>query len=86
MFDYHQEIECHECEGEGVIWNNADPTSGQSVICDECNGVGWRLETEEEANDRASDAFSDMCESEPPVSFQERCELNAKRDAQWGVT
>lgn len=74
-----QEVECTACEGEGIIWNNADPTSGQSCQCDECHGNGWRPETDEEANDRAADAFSDMCESEPPLSFAERCEMDAKR-------
>jgi hypothetical protein len=27
---------CEQCHGEGVIWNNADPTSGQWVDCDRC--------------------------------------------------
>lgn len=80
------EIECTDCDGEGIIWNNADPTSGQSVQCDHCFGAGWRPETDEEANDRAADAFSDMCESEPPIGFYERMAMDAKRDAQWGVT
>lgn len=39
---------------------------------------------EEDAN-RAADAYSDICESEPPMSFSERTEMQAKRDAQWGV-
>lgn len=66
------EIECPDCDGEGRIWNNADPTSGQSVDCDTCDGTGWREPTEEEANDRAADAFSVMCEGEPPLTAQER--------------
>ena len=79
------EIECTDCDGEGRIWNNADPTSGQYVDCDACHGDGWREPTQEELNDMAADAFSDMCEGEPPLSFAERAEMQAKRDAQWGV-
>ena len=78
-------IECQDCDGEGVIWNNADPTSGQSVQCYACHGEGWREMTEDEANDAAADAWSDLCESEPPMSMAERAEMQAKRDAQWGV-
>lgn len=26
--------ECPDCDGNGRIWNNADPTSGQWVDCD----------------------------------------------------
>lgn len=28
--------ECEACEDSGIIWNNADPTSGQRVDCDQC--------------------------------------------------
>jgi len=31
-----EESECPVCDGHGRIWNNADPTSGQWVPCDEC--------------------------------------------------
>jgi len=27
---------CDHCDGDGRIWNNADPTSGQWVECDQC--------------------------------------------------
>jgi hypothetical protein len=30
------EDECDYCDGDGRIWNNADPTSGQWVECDMC--------------------------------------------------
>ena len=33
---------CEQCDGEGRIWNNADPTSGQWVECDRC-GVTAQL-------------------------------------------
>ena len=80
------EIECRDCDGEGRIWNNCDPTSGQSVDCDACGGEGWREPTDEELNDMAADAFSDMCEGEPPLSFAERAAMQAKRDEQWGAS
>lgn len=67
-----EQIECFECDGHGKIFNNADPTSGQFHECEACNGEGWRAETDEERNDRAADAFSDMCESEPPITMRER--------------
>ncbi len=79
MGEFTNEIECPECEGEGRFWNNADPTSGQSVDCDACNGHGWREMTEEEANDAAANAWSDLCESEPPITMQERYEAAAKQ-------
>jgi hypothetical protein len=30
------ETECPHCDGDGKIWNNADPTSGQFVECQRC--------------------------------------------------
>lgn len=45
------EIECPDCDGEGVIWNNNDASSGQSVQCDECHGEGWREATQAEINE-----------------------------------
>jgi hypothetical protein len=29
-------IPCEDCDGEGNVWNNADPTSGQRVDCEAC--------------------------------------------------
>lgn len=81
------EIECVQCDGNGWIAKRLPRVGGglHEVNCIDCSGHGWRLETEDEANDRAADAFSDMCEGEPPMSFSERSEMQAKRDAQWGV-
>lgn len=31
--------DCTECDGNGNIWNNADPTSGQRFDCEACQGV-----------------------------------------------
>lgn len=30
---------CPDCDGDGRIWNNADPTSGQWVECDACGNA-----------------------------------------------
>ena len=27
---------CENCDGEGKVWNNADPTSGQWLPCEAC--------------------------------------------------
>ena len=81
------EIECPECEGNGWIGKRVPMLGGgvYEVTCEHCNGHGWRAMTDDEANDRAADAFSDMCESEPPLTMAERAEFQAKRDAKWGV-
>ena len=83
-YDPNPTIECPDCDGEGEIWNNADPTSGQSVECDACHGEGWREPTDAEAADIAEAAWEALC-AEPPMSFSERCEMNALRDAAWEV-
>ena len=28
--------ECEDCDGFGMCWNNADPTSGQWAACETC--------------------------------------------------
>ena len=77
------EIECPDCDGKGQV--DRQHLRPQLIDCDACDGKGWREPTQEELNDMAADAFSDMCEGEPPLSFAERTEMQAKRDAQWGV-
>lgn len=64
------EIECPDCEGHG---------------CEVCNFTGWREPTEAEADALAEAAYDRQFEGEPPMSFAERVEMQAKRDAQWGV-
>ena len=76
------EIECPNCKGEGFIRHNQWPFG---PTCTDCAGIGWRAMTDDEASDAAESALSDACEGEPPMSFSERTEMNAKRDAQWGV-
>lgn len=79
------EIECLDCNGEGNIWNNADTTSGQRVDCEACKGTGCRAPTQDELDNMAEDAYQRQFEGEPPLSQRERDEMQAKRDAQWGV-
>jgi DnaJ-class molecular chaperone len=80
------EIECPECVGTGSAQSPCDgpPTFG-FVSCPACNGTGWREPTQDEADSMAEDAYQRQFEGEPPMSFAERCEMQAKRDAQWGV-
>lgn len=65
------DMECPDCDGEGVIWNNADPTSGQCVDCDACHGEGWRQPTADEAADLAEAQYHER-QSEPPMTMQEQ--------------
>lgn len=32
--EFEEEAACEDCDGDGRIWNNADPTSGQWIECD----------------------------------------------------
>ncbi|MFN3474039.1 MAG: hypothetical protein ACK4ZW_08345 [Blastomonas sp.] len=83
-YDETPEIECPDCNGHGER-NTATPSQRARYLhhddvspddctepCPDCGGRGWRPMTEEEAADAAADAFSDMCESEPPVTMAER--------------
>lgn len=70
------DIECTACHGDGHILKRA-PRLGRGlyeITCEECLGHGWRPMTQDEIDDAAADAFSDMCEGEPPISAQERYE------------
>lgn len=66
------DIECPDCDGDGRIWNNADPTSGQVVDCDACHGEGWREPTADEAADMAEAQYHERYSGEPPVTMQEQ--------------
>lgn len=54
MTDYTPII-CPTCEGEGTIWNNADPTSGQGFDCEDCGGTG---EADEPIEDDGEPGYS----------------------------
>lgn len=76
------EIECRDCDGNGWLprrWGFNSRVQLSEEDCPHCNGTGWRAPTDEEAADMAADAFSDMCEGEPPVSVQERYEAAWKQ-------
>lgn len=69
-------IECPECCGNG---QTIGPNGGEDIICPLCQGEGWRETTQDELDDMAADAFSDMCESEPPITMQEKYEQAARQ-------
>ena len=81
MIDERPEIECPECDGYGFI----PPLvrMGETTECEHCAGTGWRQPTDDEWNDMSADAYSDMCESEPPMSAAERDEVQRIRDSRW---
>lgn len=80
------EIECPTCNGDGEVWNNADVTSRQCVTCPDCAGEGWREATDEEASDMAADAWSDLCSSEPPISWHEQAQMHERAARRgWGA-
>lgn len=79
------DIECKRCDGNGWI-EQRNPRLGRGVYqedCPDCHGHGWRPMTQDEMDDAAADAFSDMCEGEPPVTMQERYQAahRQKREA-----
>lgn len=72
------EIECRDCHGNGWLprrWAFNSRVQFTEEDCPHCNGHGWRAPTQEELDDMAADAFSDMCESEPPLSMDERHQI-----------
>lgn len=80
------EIECLDCGGEGCIdvnKNDAGPHTWPD--CKACKGTGVRALTQDEVDDAVDAAYSRQFEGEPPMSARERDEMQAKRDAQWGV-
>ena len=68
------DVECPECEGNGWVGKRLPRLGGgvHEVTCEHCYGHGWRPMTQDEIDDAAADAFSDMCEGEPPASMDER--------------
>lgn len=69
------EIECPDCDGNGWLprrWAFNSRVQLTEEDCPACNGAGWRPMTDDERDDAAADAFSDMCEGEPPITMDER--------------
>ncbi|MGV1682880.1 hypothetical protein [Sphingopyxis sp. NJF-3] len=71
------EIECTACNGNGWLprrWAFNSRVQLTEEDCPHCNATGYRPMTQDEIDDAAADAFSDMCEGEPPVTMQEQYE------------
>lgn len=66
----NDDIECPDCDGNGFI--PPHKRMGEFSDCPDCDGRGWRPMTDEERDNAAADAFSDMCEGEPPITMDER--------------
>ena len=79
----NDEIECPDCDGFG--WITKREATNILGDCLPCKGSGWREPTEVEADALVEAAYDRQFEGEPPMSFAERTEVQAKRDAQWGV-
>jgi hypothetical protein len=79
------EIECAECEGTGKIMPQNWYTFKVARTCLDCKGTGYRAPTANELDNAAEAAYQRQFEGEPPMSQRERDEMQARRDAQWGV-
>lgn len=78
------DVECEACNGHGEVCgvnpNRRSRFVGQddlspddfTVECAACAGSGFRAMTQDEIDDAAADAFSDMCEGEPPITMAEQ--------------
>lgn len=73
MMHERPEVCCDRCDGEGAILPMA---AFQSSDCPDCNGTGYRPATDDEWSDMSADAYSDMCEGEPPLSLDEQHRRN----------
>ena len=80
------QIECLDCEGQGQIDIYKDHR-GPNLWpdCKACGGTGLRAPTQDEIDNEADAAYQRQFEGEPPLSARERDEMQANRDAQWGV-
>ena len=77
---FTQDIECKRCDGNGWIprrWGFNSRVQLTEEDCPDCCGHGWCPMTQDEIDDAAADAFSDMCEGEPPVTMAERYQMAA---------
>jgi len=72
---YDTKATCLECDGEGERYITAPglPRAPHPIDCEHCDGTG-ECGCSECVNTASENAFSDMCESEPPLSAQERHE------------
>lgn len=75
------DIECTRCKGNGWLprrWGFNSRVQLTEEDCPDCLGNGWRPMTQDEIDDAAADAFSDMCEGEPPISVSESYQMAAE--------
>tara|TARA_B100000378_G_scaffold24922_1_gene19038 strand:+ start:2604 stop:2879 length:276 start_codon:yes stop_codon:yes gene_type:complete len=75
------DVECPRCHGNGWLprrWAFNSRVQLTEEDCPDCAGHGWRPMTDEEIDDAAADAFSDMCEGEPPVTMAEQYQRAAE--------
>jgi len=75
------DVECTRCDGNGWIprrWAFNSRVQLSEEDCPDCCGHGWRPMTQDEIDDAAADAFSDMCEGEPPVTMAEQYQRAAE--------
>lgn len=76
-------IECPDCDGNGIIWNNNDASSGQSCQCEECDGEGWRAPTQAEYDELcelAETAAKDNADDEGDHRYQSWKDDQMERD------
>jgi hypothetical protein len=87
--DWEHKARCIECEGEGCFEHPRlqgaygdshaeSPPDPVLVDCEHCHGTG-ECACDECVNTAAENAFSDMCESEPPLSADERYQAAARQ-------
>lgn len=71
------DIQCKRCDGNGwvEVRRHGILRGLHQEDCPDCHGHGWRPMTQDEIDDAAADAFSDMCEGEPPMSLDEQHHL-----------
>jgi DnaJ-class molecular chaperone len=67
---YATHATCLDCDGEGSVVSG----EGWEMRCPHCNGSG-ECGCDECVNTASENAFSDMCESEPPLSADERHQM-----------
>lgn len=65
-------VECPACGGYGFL--PPAHRMGSTEDCPDCEGSGFRPMTQDEINDAAADAWSELCSGEPPITMQERHE------------
>ena len=68
------DVECTDCDGNGFTMKR-QPRLGPGIYeveCETCCGHGWRPMTQDEIDDAAAGAFSELCEGEPPITMDEQ--------------